>query len=127
LNSVYFINNNTGWVVGNSGIILKTINGGTIGIQMISLNIPKQLSLYQNYPNPFNTATNIKFDIPKKSFVKLMIYNSLGKEVSRLVNEVLNAGSYKADWDANRYPSGVYFYRIQTEDFVKTKSLVLLK
>jgi len=96
-------------------------------IQQISTEIPNMFSLNQNYPNPFNPSTNIKFNIPKKSFVKLVIYNSLGKEVASLVNEELNAGSYQADWNASEYPSGVYFYRIELESFIQTKSMVLLK
>ncbi|MBV6478424.1 MAG: hypothetical protein HGGPFJEG_01179 [Ignavibacteria bacterium] len=107
----------------------------TIGIQYISTQIPEQFSLSQNFPNPFNPITNIKFDIPKKSFVKLVIYDLLGKEVAVLVNEELNAGSYYADWNASEFPSGVYFYRLvvsganplQTDDFVETRSMVLVK
>ncbi|MBV6478425.1 MAG: hypothetical protein HGGPFJEG_01180 [Ignavibacteria bacterium] len=98
-----------------------------IGIQNISSEIPKGFGLSQNYPNPFNPTTNIKFDISKKSFVNLVIYDLLGKEVATLVNENLNAGSYQADWNAGEFPSGVYFYRLQAEDFVQTKSMVLLK
>ncbi len=98
-----------------------------IGIQNISAEVPSGFSLKQNFPNPFNPITNIKFDVPKKSFVKLLIYDLLGREVETLVNEVLNTGSYQTDWNASEYPSGVYFYRIQTEDFVQTKSMVLLK
>lgn len=99
----------------------------SVGIHNLSSEIPEQFLLSQNFPNPFNPTTNIKFDIPKKSFVKLVIYNSLGKEVATLVNEELNSGSYQTDWDASEYPSGVYFYRLQTEDFVQTKSMLLLK
>ena len=126
--SVFFIDNNIGWTVGDGGTILKTTNGGvSVGIQNVSSEIPDKFSLLQNFPNPFNPTTNIKFDIPKKSFVKLVIYNLLGKEITTFVNEELNSGSYQADWNASEYPSGIYFFRIEAEDFVLTKSMVLLK
>jgi parallel beta-helix repeat protein len=92
-----------------------------------AISIATRFALSQNYPNPFNPTTNIKFDIPKKSYVKLVIYDLLGKEVTALVNEEMSAGSYQMDWNASSYPSGVYFYRIETPDFVQTRSMVLLK
>ncbi|MBV6478423.1 MAG: hypothetical protein HGGPFJEG_01178 [Ignavibacteria bacterium] len=99
----------------------------SIGINTISTVRPNGYSLYQNYPNPFNPKTNIKFDIPKYSIVKLMIYNSLGKEVAMLVNQELDAGSYQADWDASGFPSGVYYYQLKAEDFNETKNMFFLK
>lgn len=127
LNDIKFINSSTGFAVGDSGLILKTTNGGQVFVRNISTEIPNRFSLYQNYPNPFNPTTNIKFDIPKKSFVKLVIYNLLGKEVKTLVNEEMNTGSYQADWNASTYPNGVYFYRIQTEGYTEVKRMILTK
>ena len=98
-----------------------------IGIKKISELVPSSFSLSQNYPNPFNPTTKISFDLHKSSHAKLIVYDILGKEVATLVNEKLNAGSYKVDWNASDYPSGVYFYRVQTEDFSETKKMVLLK
>jgi len=89
--------------------------------------IPLTYSLSQNYPNPFNPATTIKFGLPKSSQVKLTIYDLLGREISVLVNGNLSAGSYKAEWDASNYSSGVYIYRIESSDFVQVKKLVLIK
>ena len=83
--------------------------------------------LSQNYPNPFNPITNIRFDIPKSNHIKIIIYNALGKEVTTLVHEKLSAGSYIVDWDASDYPSGVYFYKLETEEFTNTKKMVLIK
>ncbi|RPI13887.1 MAG: T9SS C-terminal target domain-containing protein [Ignavibacteriae bacterium] len=111
-------------------IVLKDFifrTGTPIGIQNISANIPGKFTIYQNYPNPFNPNTNIKFDIPEKSFVKLAIFNSLGQEIASLVNEELNAGTYNADWNASNYPSGVYFYKLTTGSFTETKKMILLK
>ncbi|MBV6478427.1 MAG: hypothetical protein HGGPFJEG_01182 [Ignavibacteria bacterium] len=104
-----------------------TIREFMTGVTIINSSTPDKYALNQNYPNPFNPTTNIKFAIPKKSFVRLLIYDLLGKEVATLVNEELNAGSYQADWNASGYPSGVYFYRIQEDDFVQTRSMVLVK
>jgi len=83
--------------------------------------------LYQNYPNPFNPVTTIKFDLPKYSFVEIIIFDILGKEIATLVNEKLSAGSYSVDWIAINYPSGVYFYKLVTDEYVDTKKMVLLK
>jgi hypothetical protein len=83
--------------------------------------------LKQNYPNPFNPLTNIRFDIPRSSNVNLIIYNALGREVTILVNEKLSTGSYEVDWNASGYPSGVYFYKLETDDFVKARKMVLIK
>lgn len=89
--------------------------------------IPSEFSLSQNYPNPFNPTTTISFDVPKNSFVKLKIYDVSGKELAILVNENLNIGSYNYQWDASNFPSGIYFYKLEANDFVDTKRMVLLK
>jgi flagellar hook assembly protein FlgD len=93
--------------------------------------------LYNNYPNPFNPSTNISFDIPKESNVKLTIYNLLGEEVSVPVNTKLSAGKYSFLWNAQNFSSGLYIYRIEatsiaasgvsSEKFVKTVKMVLIK
>jgi len=98
-----------------------------IGIAQISQNIPSDFSLLQNYPNPFNPVTNIKFDIPQRSIVKISIYDILGKDISVLVNEELNPGTFEVNWDASNFPSGVYFYKIVTDDFTESKKMVLIK
>ena len=98
-----------------------------VGIQPITNNIPDKFILHQNYPNPFNPTTNIKLDIPKSSYVKLNVYNILGKEIATLVNEKLGAGSYEVDWNGSGYPSGVYFYRLQAGEFVDMKKMLFIK
>ena len=99
----------------------------TVDIKKISNEIPVKYSLHQNYPNPFNPTTNIRYDIPKSSFVKITVYNILGKELATLVNEKLSAGSYEVDWDATSYTSGVYFYKLITDNFVDVKKMLLIK
>jgi hypothetical protein len=89
--------------------------------------LPKEYSLSQNYPNPFNPVTKISFDIPKNGFVSVRIYDVLGKEVKTLVNEVKTAGSYIVDFDASSFSSGTYFYRLESNGFVATKKMMLIK
>ncbi len=98
-----------------------------IGIQPISAKIPSSFKLYQNYPNPFNPSTNIKFDLPKDQRVKIIIYDILGREIAMPVDEELKGGSYNISWNASSFASGVYFYRIETESFIATKKLLLVK
>jgi hypothetical protein len=99
----------------------------TITGVLSSTDIPKEFQLYQNYPNPFNPVTNIKFDIPRSSLVKIRVYDILGKEISDLVNTDMEPGRYEVNWDASNYASGVYFYKIETKDFTKVMKMVLLK
>ena len=89
--------------------------------------IPNKYELNQNYPNPFNPATKISFDIPNSGLVTIKIYNVLGKEITTLVNEFKNAGSYTAEFYASGLSSGTYFYRIQTGEFSQVKKMILLK
>jgi len=97
------------------------------GIQPVGSGILEKFSLSQNYPNPFNPVTNIEFAVPKSSFVKLVVYDIRGSLVETLVAQQLSAGTYKADWNASKYSSGIYFYSIQTEGFAETKRMVLVK
>lgn len=127
LNSVIFLNENTGFIFGDYGILLKTTTGGITSVSQNISEYPESFSLSQNYPNPFNPVTNIKFDIPKSGLVKITVYDLLGREVTSLVNQQMQPGSYSVDWDASNYPSGVYFYRIETETFTDSKKMILLK
>ena len=100
---------------------------GTVGIQPVSNVIPEKYSLYQNYPNPFNPSTLIKFDIPKNALVKLKVYDILGREVTKLVNTDLLAGSYESSFNGSNFASGVYFYTLEAGDFKQTKKMLLVK
>ena len=95
-------------------------------------SVPNQFRLYQNYPNPFNPKTIINYAIPSNvkrqtSNVKLIIYNSLGKQITTLVNRKHNPGSYSVEFNGEGLPSGIYFYKIEAGDFAETKRMVLLK
>ncbi|MBK8946148.1 MAG: SMP-30/gluconolactonase/LRE family protein [Ignavibacteriae bacterium] len=89
--------------------------------------IPTKIMLYQNYPNPFNPTTKIKYNIPKFSYVTLKIFNLLGNEVKTLQKGFLQPGSYSVTVNSEGLPSGIYFYRLDTEDNSLIKKLVILK
>ena len=101
--------------------------GNPIGIQNISTEIPSSFSLKQNYPNPFNPTTKIKFDVVRLSDVKIVVYDVTGREVSTLVNESLQPGTYETTFDASALSSGIYFYILTAGDFKETKRMSLLK
>ena len=87
----------------------------------------ENFQLYQNHPNPFNPTTIIPYQVPQLSFVTIKVYDVLGSEIATLVNEEKSAGNYKVNFNGSNAPSGVYFYRIQSGEFIKTKKMVLLK
>ncbi len=89
--------------------------------------LPPSFSLSQNYPNPFNPTTTIAFTLPRQSSVRMTLYNILGQKVATLVDGELSAGKHEVTLNGDGLSSGVYYYRIEAEDFVKTKKLVLLK
>ena len=91
------------------------------------VSLPIAFTLEQNYPNPFNPSTRISWQSPVSSWQTLKVYDVLGTEIATLVNEFRNAGSYEIDFDASNIPSGVYFYRLQTGNFVSTRKMILLK
>ena len=96
-----------------------------------SLEEPKQVtikySLSQNYPNPFNPVTKINYSIAKQGFVTLKIYDILGREIKTLVNEVKTPGNYIVEFNGSEFSSGVYFYKIQSDNFSRVKRMVLIK
>ncbi|MCX7833430.1 MAG: T9SS type A sorting domain-containing protein [Ignavibacteria bacterium] len=127
INKLFFINNNIGWAVGNSGLILKTTNGGTSTIKSLSNSLPSEYLLKQNYPNPFNNLTKFEFHIPESADIKLIIYDLLGREIMSIVDESLQAGIYIVDFDASNLASGVYLYRLLSDKFSDVKLMVLIK
>lgn len=126
LNEVQFIDPLNGYISGN-GVFMKTTDGGLTFVNTQELTNPESFSLFQNYPNPFNPVTNIKFEIPEKGFVKLLVFDLLGREITALVNQQILPGSYTVNWDASNFPSGVYFYTLVTSDYTLTRKMVLLK
>lgn len=105
--------------------ILSRLKYDITGIN--SNNNAVEFSLSQNYPNPFNPVTSIKYEIPKSSFVSLKVFNALGIEITSLVNETKQQGSYEVSWDASAFSSGVYFYELSAGEFNERKKMVLIK
>jgi len=108
----------TDWIISN--------NSGVVAVEETEM-IPKKFELLQNYPNPFNPATIIKFALPQPGNVKLGLYDILGKEVKVLVSDVLNAGYHNVVLDASDLSSGMYVYKIEFDDFIEIKKMILLK
>lgn len=98
-----------------------------IGIEPVNNIIPEKFALNQNYPNPFNPETNISFSIPQKSFAELKVFDVLGRELETLLREEVNAGTYRINFNAVKYPSGIYFYRLAAGSFTETKKMILVK
>ena len=104
-------------------------NGGYSFSNVITVNnlASNGFTLEQNYPNPFNNSTLIKYSVAKPGFVSLKIYNTLGEEVAVLVNEIKQTGSYDISFDASDIPSGVYIYRLKTDNYIKIMKMILIK
>ncbi len=79
------------------------------------------------FPNPFNPTTRIQFQIPNESFVSLVIFDALGREVDKIINEQMAGGTYEVNWNASNFSSGVYFYQLRAGDFIQTKKMILMK
>jgi hypothetical protein len=89
--------------------------------------VPTEYSLFQNYPNPFNPSTSIQIALPKEGNVKLTVYNILGEEVAVLANKYMSAGYHKFNFDASKLNSGMYLYKVEANDFVSVKKMLLVK
>jgi len=143
-------NNGTSWTAVNTGLTNTSVSslavsdsnlfagtsGGGVWTRPLSEMItdveseeplPSKFTLAQNYPNPFNPSTTIRYGLPQRSQVTLSVFNTLGEQVALLQNGEQEAGYHEIKFDAKNLSSGVYFYRIQAEDFVQTKRLLLLK
>lgn len=100
---------------------------GTTSISGTGTDLPREYKLFTNYPNPFNPTTEIKYDLPKSSFVNLKVYDINGRLVKELINQVQAAGSYKTRFDASGFSSGVYFYQLSAGDFKAQNKMLLVK
>jgi hypothetical protein len=126
-------------LVGESQPLLETI-GSAMGftdptsIDSKISQLADNYELFNNYPNPFNPSTVIKFTLPQSSYVKLIVYNSLGEEIKILVNDYLSEGIHEKVFDTSNLPagrhglsSGIYFYTLISGDYVATKKMIFLK
>jgi len=100
---------------------------GTTDVVESNPTLPKGFALSQNYPNPFNPSTTIQFSLPSRTNVNLVIYNTIGQKIETIVSGELNAGTHQYVWNAGKYSSGIYFYRLETNNFVQTKKMLLVK
>jgi hypothetical protein len=98
-----------------------------IGLNPVNKEVPNKYTLLQNYPNPFNPSTSISFDIIKQTHTLLKVYDVTGRLTVVLVNESLRAGSYKVELNAGNLSSGVYFYKLEADNFIQTRKMVVLK
>lgn len=113
------------WEVRNNGIVGR--RDGPLGISILSNEVPLENSLKQNYPNPFNPETRIKFEIRQLSFVKLNVYDVRGRVIRSIIEESLNPGQYEYTFYAEGIPSGIYFYKLETENFKEVKKMMFIK
>lgn len=117
----------------NNEIFIATLGNGVLRYTNPVINVqehspyPSKFLLWQNYPNPFNPSTMIRFEVPKELHVTLKVYNLLGQEVAILVNEKLETGKYEVEFDGSKLPSGVYFYRLISDEYVSTNKLLLIR
>ncbi len=126
---IYFVSANDEYIFAGSrfyGIWRRPLSE-MVGVENISAEVPAGFSIKQNYPNPFNPTTNIEFNVPKSSDIRIKVYDLQGREVQTLVNERLNAGGYKVNFNGSSLNSGVYFYSLITQGFSDTKRMLLLK
>ncbi len=103
------------------------VNISSLSVPGGQQDVPNHFILSQNYPNPFNPSTNIKFELPKSSMVRLSVYDILGREVSVLVNERKTPGTYEVSFDGSGLASGVYLYRLTAGSFVQTRKMLVIK
>ncbi len=124
-----------GYFTGNGQGMFGIYSGDTaliVSAEEPQRNQPEDFLLKQNYPNPFNPGTTIEYTLPKRDFVTIRIFNSLGKEIVSLVKETQGAGEHRVQWDGRnsrgeQMPSGVYFYQLHTATTQQTKKLIHLK
>jgi choice-of-anchor B domain-containing protein len=116
----------------DNGLTIVTFDSPAVAISDPTESVPTFFALEQNYPNPFNPITSIKFQVPTNTNVTLRVFNILGREIRTLVNEYYASGEYTVKWDSqdnlgNKVPSGMYFYRLETDSYSQIKKMILTK
>lgn len=123
LNSIIY-----GYAISKYGYIVKLVDSVQYFLTGINNNNNfYEYKLLQNYPNPFNPATNIIFELPKSSMVKLIVFDAVCREVGVLVNGYCTSGKHNIIWDASNFSCGIYFYRLVTDNFCETRKMILIK
>lgn len=106
---------------------IKYIQSPSVSVKEEKIKTPGGYWLFQNYPNPFNPTTKISYSIPNPDFVTAKIYDMLGREIQTLVNEFQKTGTYSFNFDASKFSSGIYFYKLQVGNYVETKKMLLMR
>ena len=110
---------------GNESDFSSIVSTGELNFDM--LEIPTEFTLYPAYPNPFNPITNIQYGLPKPSYVKLEVYDIMGRSVAELINTFKPAGKHNVIWNANNFNSGIYLIKCTSESRVLTQKVLLVK
>ncbi|MCZ7603181.1 MAG: T9SS type A sorting domain-containing protein [Melioribacteraceae bacterium] len=105
----------------------KTVTVDLTNITSLEDEMIYEFALEQNFPNPFNPSTAIKYSLPNSGLVKIKIYDTLGREISTLVNEVKNAGIHHVIFNGSDLSSGIYFYKLDFNEYMSVKKLILVK
>jgi len=124
VNRFRFFSDSLGYAVGDR---VYKYSRGSVGINLISAEIPETYKLHQNYPNPFNPKTVINYNLRVGGNIILKVFDVLGNEVSTLVNEKQIEGTYSVDFDGSGLASGIYFYKLEAGEFIETNRMILLK
>jgi len=124
---VFFSDPRHGWIVGEQGIVLKTIDGGVTSVFDQDIQIPKQATLRQNYPNPFNATTTIEFNLSEPTLVTIKTFDLLGRYIATLMEEKRWRGTHRVTWDASALASGVYFILLSTSQGTQLMKAVLMR
>ena len=116
----------------NIDLMIRCVISGVSGIGEDGAELPKVLALRENYPNPFNPTTAIEFDLPDDQRATLEVFNILGERVTSLIDDDMNAGTYRIIWEGRddfgrEMPSGIYLYRLKAGDTTISKRMIMLK
>ena len=119
--------NETGELIDVGGNFPSWYDLATHIIDLDEISIPVNFELFSAYPNPFNPTTSIEYSVPYKTDVSIIVYDLFGREISTIVNQVKNAGNYKAIWNATNVSSGMYFVKMSASNFESSQKLILIK
>ncbi len=125
--SVAFRNPSTAWICGDRAAILKARMGGVTDVQKPQPGSPRDFALHQNHPNPFNSQTIIEFNVSRREFVSIEVFNALGQRVRTILKAFVEAGRYSRPVDAAGLSSGVYFYRMNAGRYIATRKMVYIQ
>ena len=108
------------------GTIITNKDSATVAVKE-TIPLPTGYALYQNYPNPFNARTSIQFCLPSACNVRLEVFNPIGQRITTLLNSHKTVGYHRIDFDGSNLPSGIYYYKLQTDKFQESRKMVLVK